>query len=458
MIGGRVLRVEINRGRPAIVRRQFNRVASRFPGAASSYRSGRRRLRLLPLQARRLLRPALIRVRRLPLPLRLLQLVWWLRTRERNVTVAIDRLLLGGENGLSGADYAELTGQPLRPSTLVERSPYVSLLQRAQLEGGLGRWFSASDYLANARRCVEVSGHYFGAVDDKGIRQRAESFVATESGGSSGTPNRTPPAQAIRVRAIRRSDYFEIVDGHHRVAHAWFRGERQVVVDIERGGSWTPLQQLLNGMSWLDGSAELYQPVPVPEVSTWSVVRMCTDRLDKMLKFLADEAIESPDGRRYLDVGSCYGWFVHEMGEHGWDARGIELDPTARRLGELVYGLDPTRITVGDCADALTDDHRADVVSCLSVLHHFALGKGSCSAEELLLQLDSATGTVLFLEIGQGHEEWFAETLTQWDEDFIERWILDNSSFRRIVRLGIDDDSVPPYEAHYGRMLFGCMR
>jgi len=36
---------------------------------------------------------------------------------------------------------------------------------------------------------------------------------------------------------------------------------------------------------------------------------------------------------RLLDLGSGDGSFVHHMASHGWDATGIDLSPTARRVG-----------------------------------------------------------------------------------------------------------------------------
>lgn len=441
----------------SVSRRKMSRLALRLPKVARLYRSARREMRQLPSRTRRALVPAAMWGRRLPLPSPLLRTIWWMRTCDRDVSVPMDRLLLGGENGLTGADYAELTDQPMRTSTPIGESGYVKLLEKAGSEGGLGEWFLDSEYLANGRLCVEATGHYFGAVDDEGITRRALSYVSPETKSGQPIQSGSPVGQSIRVRPIRRSEYFEIVDGHHRLAQAWVEGRREIEVDVQRGSSSTALQELLNGMSWIDGQAELYQPVAAPDVSSWNLVRHCTDRLHKMQQLLADEGVEA-GGRRYLDVGSCYGWFVHQMGSLGWDATGIELDPKGPKLGEALYGLDASKITVGDCASSLTTERHADIVSCFSVLHHFVLGRGSCSAEELLGRLDATTGTVLFLDTGQNHEQWFAETLPDWDPDFIDKWILDNSSFRHIARLGVDEDSVPPYHQNYGRMLFACTR
>ena len=113
----------------------------------------------------------------------------------------------------------------------------------------------------------------------------------------------------------------------------------------------TPLQDLLLRMSWLDGTRELYQPIDAPELrSGWTTVRQCTDRLAKMDAFLGERGIT---GGRYLDVASCYGWFVARMGERGFDAEGVERDPLAVPLGRAVYGLPDGVVSTGDCVDFL---------------------------------------------------------------------------------------------------------
>ena len=223
------------------------------------------------------------------------------------------------------------------------------------------------------------------------------------------------------VAPIRDSDCFQVLDGHHRLALLAHAGAPTAQVKVKRIAVTTPLQDLLTQMSWIGGKKELYQPVAAPELTRgWTTVRRCTDRLAMMTSCLGDQGIE-PDGRSYLDVASCYGWFVHQMSERGFSGNGIERDPLAPRLGAAVYGLDPTRISVGDAVGflrAAADDGRTwDVVSCFSLLHHFVLGRGSTSAEDLVRLLDAATGRVLFLDTGQEHEAWFARSLAGWDAD-----------------------------------------
>jgi 2-polyprenyl-3-methyl-5-hydroxy-6-metoxy-1,4-benzoquinol methylase len=174
-----------------------------------------------------------------------------------------------------------------------------------------------------------------------------------------------------------------------------------------------------------------------------------------MTELLDAEGITSTT---YLDVGSCYGWYVAQMLVRGFDARGIELDPKAVRLGEVAYGLDTRRIEVGECSELLRTTDRHDVVSCFSVLHHFAMGAGPCSAEELARLLDRVTGRVLFFDTGQSHEAWFRDLLPAWNIEYIVEWLRSHTTFRRVMALGVDHDDVEPFADNYGRMLFACVR
>jgi hypothetical protein len=213
-------------------------------------------------------------------------------------------------------------------------------------------------------------------------------------------------------------------------------------------------------MSWLDGDRKLYQPLDAPELQqSWPIVRRCTDRLDKMVAFLGERELLPPATTSYLDIASFYGWFVGQMADRGYQAEGIERDPLGRVVGQAAYGVDPGSIRVGDCETLLEEAGRTwDVVSCFSLLHHFVLGRGAISHEELLRRIDAVTGRVLFLDTGQEHEEWFSESLAGWDAEKVRRTLAENTTFDEIIDLGPDADAVPPHERNYGRHLFACIR
>jgi 2-polyprenyl-3-methyl-5-hydroxy-6-metoxy-1,4-benzoquinol methylase len=365
---------------------------------------------------------------------------------------------------MSARRFAEATGLLLDPSTRLVDSAQVDLLHRFD---AIGDEVYSRDvlvhtpYFERIRNAAEISGHHRGVREEDDLIQVAREFVDRYQGRDiPHRPGRSNANVMTRVRRIDRSDCFEIRDGHHRLAIEAARGARHVDVLVERPTSTTPVQRLLRKMSWLDGQERLYQPVDLPEVANWALMRRCTDRLAMMLHFLDGLSVtDSSSERTYLDVGACYGWFVAQMHARGFDARGIEQDPLSRVLAPLVYQLEEERLMIGDAVEWLRQQStKVDVVSCFSMLHHFVLGRGSCSAEELISLLDKVTGDVLFLDTGQSHEAWFRLVLPEWTSEYIPRWILDNTTFTSVTPLGRDHDDVGAFSNQYGRTLFACTR
>lgn len=384
--------------------------------------------------------------------------------KNRRRTVPIEKLLVGGWNGLSARRFAEASGYFLDPSTPLTSSAQIDLLRRFDADGEAlyeEDALRATPYFARVSAAARISGHHRGARTDEELTQLGREFLDRyRDRPIPYRPGRTSASVLPRVRHIADSEYYEIRDGHHRLAIAAARGETEADVVVERPRSTTPAQRLIRQMSWLDGEERLYQPVSLPEVSSWPVMRRCTDRLSMMNEFLNDfYSGSSGVGRSYLDVGACYGWFVAAMRERGYDARGIEQDPLAQQLAGLVYDLPPERLIIGDAVALLrSPDQRADVVSCYSMLHHFVLGRTPHTAETLISLLDQATSDVLFLDTGERHESWFRLVLPEWSPAFARQWILDHTSFESVRILGTDRDNAAPFAGKYGRTLFACTR
>jgi hypothetical protein len=370
--------------------------------------------------------------------------------------VPVDALLLGAQNArnFTAEQFAAQTDDLMWTSTRVADGPHAELLRQAdRMDGGLSdEEILASPYGRMALTCIREQGHYFSATDPAGIVTIARSFLAGETAGDGTRP--------VLVAPIRGSDCYQVLDGHHRVARAAVEGRHTIDVAVKRLPVTTPLQSLLLRMSWLGGDRQLYQPLDAPELrQSWPVVRRCTDRLAKMVTFLDGRGLLPPSTTSYLDIASCYGWFVAEMTKLGYRAQGMERDPLGPVVGRAAYGVDPGSIEVGDCESLLEQaGQQWDVVSCFSLLHHFVLGRGAISHGELLRRIDGVTGRVLFLDTGQEHEEWFRDSLAGWDTEKVRRTLIENTTFDEIVDLGPDEDAVPPHERNYGRHLFACIR
>lgn len=440
-----------------IVRQRAVRLARRLSQAARPARRGVRAIsRRLPIRVRdRLSRNFLCRP--------------W------TTTVPVHKVLLGSQAGLTAIEFADATGDLLWASTPLADGPHAKLFRQADGRAPdelTDEELLSSPYASMARRCIAISGHFFDADDDAGIVGTARGAISlhrttsctghrtgghrSDAGPAAGSSSRDTESILARVSA---SSYFQMLDGHHRLASAAVHGVPTVDATLRWIPVKTALQDLLSRMSWIGGNRELYQPVSAPELSeSWTLVRRCEDRLTKMRRLLEIEGVSAP-GATYLDVASCYGWFVAALRDDGFLAHGIERDPLAIPLGQAVYGLAPGDVDIGDCETFLAcAPGRWDVVSCFSLLHHFVLGRGSIPPEALLHRLDNVTARVLFLDTGQDHERWLRHSLAGWDASHVADMLRRHTTFDRVVDLGPDDDDRPPYQDNYGRTMFAAIR
>lgn len=398
-------------------------------------------------------------IRGLPLPAAFRANVYrYLAWRPGVQVVNINDVLLGGQNGLLASDYASASGDLYWTSTCVADGPHVALLRMGADASLTDEQLSTSEYARMARTVMATTGNFFDATDDVSLLAAMRRF-ATHQESNSAVKGQSAAGSHVRVARIRSSDKYQVIDGHHRIARAVVAGQDTMATRVSWATASTVVQDTVDKMSWLGGSRELYQPVDAPELQrSWSLVRNCSDRLTRMTSFLDSRGIRATKSS-YLDVASCYGWFVSQMDKAGFDSYGIERDPLGPKLGAAAYGLPAERIHVGDVESILPRLHRSwDVVSCFSLMHHFALGRSSVSAESLLDMLIHSTGQVLFLDTGQAHEEWFRSTLPAWTTEHIQNLLESTGAFSDVVDLGPDRDNVGAYRHNYGRHLFACVK
>jgi hypothetical protein len=381
--------------------------------------------------------------------------------RPHIARLPLERLLLGGESACSAAHFARLTGDIMRPSTSITRSPHVRLLQEYEERGA--RILEPDElrrtaYLENALLCVEIFGRYFDARDEAGVRDFAAEFIARYEGRPApGSPRlgQSTPGSPVRVRRIVDSDCFEMIDGHHRTAIAQMRGEEHLTAQVEGPPVQTPLQSLVLDANFPAGRRELMQPIDAPDVGWWPVSAPCREQLESMTGFLRGEGLIPARHSSYLDIGARYGWFVMQFAERGFAARGVERNPAARAVGLAAYGLRPESITRSDPVRYLNSNRMVhDVVSCLGVLDGYLAGEGSVSAEDFVRLLDSRTGKVLFL--GGGLRDGAAPGAGVPGAGALEEWVRHHTTFSRITRL--DADTAPPAAVGRWGTLLVCAR
>jgi SAM-dependent methyltransferase len=380
--------------------------------------------------------------------------------------IRVEACLLGGDNGISSARFARMVGDIRRASRPVSEWPHVKLLRESDAIGDR-LWepgvFEQTEYYKNAVLNIEMFGSYHGALTPDQIQWGPRRFVDAYRGAKETLTRQKGEtyerdSEAVAVRPVKDSSCYQVLEGHHRLALAYARGIREVQAVIKQPPVATPVQELLLDVLWLRGRREIYQPIDVPEVADWVLVRRCTDRFAKIAAFLREENMMPPVRGSYLDVACSYGWFVAEMAKIGFDAEGVERDPIAITVGREMYGLRQGQVHRADSVTFLRAlQTKYDVTSCFSLVHHFFMNNFNVSPEELMHLLDAATGHVMFFDMGQGHE--YPESrLAGWGAEQVQSWLEANTTFKRIVPLGPDEDAVPPNEKSFGRMLFACVR
>lgn len=378
--------------------------------------------------------------------------------------VPLKKILLGGENDLPGYKYSLMTGNFVRPSTRVEEGPHALLLKQYDEIGDSifdDEIFKKTAYYTNARDCIELFGEYFPKItsEDKILNcaQRFVKLYKNESVDGFLSEGHSKDGEIIELAPIQDSDCYQLIQGNHRCAFAVASGKSHIKAKISKKKvTRTPVQFLLENLQWEEGDRILYQPLACPELeSRWVLARRCSDRFEKMDFFLKKNC---SDAKSVLDLGSYYGWFVNEFGKAGYDAFGVEKDNTAIMVGNIFFEKTRNKIFKNEIVRFLTTCEQYDAVCCLSIMHHFITGRIPGVAEHMLHLLDSATKSVLFFEMADSHEQWFAESLAGWTVDSIEAWVLKNSTFEHAVRLGADNDGVGAFKGNFGRTLIAFTR
>ncbi len=385
--------------------------------------------------------------------------------KNKKETISMDKILIGSQAGYPLETWVEMSKEFSRLSTPISQSPYVQFLQEvSQNEDILNNdeKIATSSYYKMGMSCIQTAGTYMGATNSselitwmKSYYQSYKSFINhTEQEPFPFKQGHSGKNDLICVAKIKNTDFYEVLDGHHRIAFHYITASKEIEALVAYT-KYSGLQHFLLKINQIH-DVELYQPINKIEVLNWPVVRKCTDRFDKMLSILKQEHIDSGS---MIDLACSYGFFPKSFKKNGFTVKGLDRDPDAIVVAKEITGLEADEVICERIEDYFkkTND-KFDVVLFLSILHHYAIGKEPGNVIAMLQQLDKITNKVLFLDTGQGHEAWFKKSLKDWDEKYIEDLILKNTSFKKVVNLGTDNDNVGKYVDNYKRALFACIK
>ena len=375
--------------------------------------------------------------------------------------ISINKLLWGGDFGFDANKYSKLSGNILRSSTMIKDTPHVQLLLEF-IEKGESLFrkenYEKSAYYKNALFGINKFGNYFNITDEEKIIFQIERFI---------NHYKKIPAPRIRQQSgddtipiVSRnafSDCYEVRDGHHRLAIDFVNQKKTVKCQIVDGKSITVLQELVVGNSWTKNELLLYQPINLPEFDKFTLVRKCHDRLSLIQSFLSERTLTSGN---YVDLACSFGYFVSKMNDFGLHAEGVDSDQNSLKIAHHYFGVPINNLHNSSLEDFLESDNEYDIVSALSIFHHYIGGFRECRypAELLFSKISKATKKVLFFDMGQNHEQWFKTPLREWDNDRIIKFLKENGEFIEILPLGTDTDNVGIYSNNYGRTLFACVK
>lgn len=367
---------------------------------------------------------------------------------------------------LTGIDYARLTGNYFRTSTLCLDSPHVLLLKKYKIKGIEclnSEQFSSTEYFKNALEAIHYVFDYFPYIKKPGdIIKAANRFILQfEKKDISFLPSagHNKPSDIIEVRPIIGTEYYQLKSGNHRVAFAIMDKQKTIKAKVfYNQTTQTYFQDIVKKVVWDEGKL-LYQPIELPEFSKMTLVRKSVDRVIKINDFLHNQNYNT-ENQTILDVGSYFGYFLNEYEKMGLNAFGVERDYMACEMAEDYFKIETSSLFKMPI-EVFIEMHpkiEFDYVSFLSVLHHFAMNKSYIKADYLFQRLSKMTKKVMFFETGEQQENWFQDSLKGWDNEYIEDFIRNNSDFTQIVRLGRDSDNVGDYYNCYNRMLYALIK
>lgn len=385
--------------------------------------------------------------------------------RRNKQIIDISKILIGQQAGFPLEKWVEISKEYGRISVPIANSPYVIFLKDILKNEDL---LNDSDYLKNTSYfkmgaiCIRTTGHFMGATNKEELKQWMNKFYqlfkSIKEGKSllnlGNIPGHSKISSPIILIKLRHSNCYEIVDGHHRIAIWRILGKKEIE-SIVVGSKYSALQQKLLKINQIH-DIELYQPIDRLEVKDWPVVRNCKDRFEMMTKFLKMKKILSGS---IVDLACSYGWFPLNFKKKGFQVLGIDRDPKAIKIAQIINSLEKKETRTIKIEDFFKENRKKfDVVLFLSILHHYSIGKEKGKVKEILRKLDRITKKVLFLDTGQNHEKWNKHRLSDWNDDYIIRLIKENTSFRQVIPLGRDKDNRGKYRENYRRTIFACIK
>lgn len=376
--------------------------------------------------------------------------------------IPTDKILVWEIHWISNFQYYQLSWDASRLELLLANSFYVDFFSLIHRNWGelTDNEIIQSEYFNEALKYVNKLWSYFWAKNKEWLIEKFKEIIKKVKHKKSDN-NYTFPI----LEQIEDTDYYQVVDGHHRIALDIVSKENSISAYV----IWSSFSWMQDLVSWVQMTKqmlfwwikalrkkELYQPVTFLTTKKYPLVRWCKDRMEMMLNFLEAEWFDFTN-KSHVDIACSYAYFVNEFTKLWVDSTWIEIDDNAIKVSQLSYwDLNIKNISMQNLFWSWSKKY--DIVTLFSIIHHFGMNVDFwwwwLTVESLLQQVSDTTGKYLFLDSWQNHEKRFSNRLPNWDDDYIINIVMNNSNFKGYKKLWIDNDDKGKFKWNYGRSLF----
>lgn len=196
----------------------------------------------------------------------------------------------------------------------------------------------------------------------------------------------------------------------------------------------------------------LYHPLSREAINQQSIVlRNSEDRAFAMLEFCTERYGDSLSEKTFLDIGPCYGYFLNEFSKHCAEVKGIENGAYEWKTIQIFYPNIIDSVEKADFTKRIDYIEQYDIVALMSIMHLLIMDDEE-RAVEMLKKVDNRTKDIMFFDMAQEGEDRYYKDMEGWNEETIQSWLLDNTTFDVCQPLMKDKDPL------FGRTLFVCYR
>lgn len=317
--------------------------------------------------------------------------------------VPLSLLLIGQQCGIPLGQWVKNTKEYSRVSQLLGDSPYVEFLREVDRDRSIlqdsGR-MKKTAYYAMARVCMQYTGNFMGKKGESAIIDWMREYYAFYSSLQTGTSYRSDvflddghsgAEEPVQVSKVRDSEYYEIIDGHHRCAIAFMCGKTTIAAEIA-GTAYSYLQGLIIKSTGSPGRA-MMQPVDAPELKHWPVRKDFRNIFAQKLRFLRENSLPVT-GDTCLDIPCGYGYFLKLFKQHGLSVFGVDPDDNVLQIARSIHG-----ITEEECYRQNTFDFLGNTDKFFTVVSlNSPLDPSAEATPDILKNLSRITDRVLFIQ------------------------------------------------------------